>query len=120
MVGAATTSPVRVGGKIAVVTGAAHGLGRAVALRLASQGADLVLGDIDRGKLDDTAHEIAGIGRAAGVVAGFTLLSNHTGEVLTYHLSESLDQLNTARIPQTSSTLLRGAWRNTEMLAEPT
>lgn len=33
--------------KVVVVTGAAHGLGRATALRLAAEGAQLVLGDLD-------------------------------------------------------------------------
>ncbi len=37
----------RVAGKIAVVTGAARGLGRAIALRLAEEGASLVMADIN-------------------------------------------------------------------------
>ena len=45
---------VRVDGKIAVITGAAHGLGRAVALRLAGEGADIVMGDIDAEQLAQT------------------------------------------------------------------
>ncbi len=48
-------------GKVALVTGAGSGIGRAVALRLCAAGA-LVLGvDVDQGRLDD-AHEAAGGG----------------------------------------------------------
>src|SRR5262245_20746371 len=48
--------------KIAVVTGGAGGLGRAIALRLAQEGAHLHLVDIDRAALAATADEIRGRG----------------------------------------------------------
>jgi len=48
--------------KIAVVTGGAGGLGRAIALRLAHERAHLHLVDIDRSALERTAAEIAGRG----------------------------------------------------------
>jgi 3-oxoacyl-[acyl-carrier protein] reductase len=63
----------RVEGKIAVVTGAAHGLGRAIAHRLAAEGASLVLGDVDAAALEDAAAAITGAGgRAAAVVGDVT------------------------------------------------
>src|SRR4051794_25121249 len=37
----------RLSGKVAVITGAGSGLGRAIALRFASEGASLVLGDVN-------------------------------------------------------------------------
>jgi NAD(P)-dependent dehydrogenase (short-subunit alcohol dehydrogenase family) len=43
---------MRLQDKIAIVTGAASGIGRATALRFASEGAQLVLNDIDRDGLD--------------------------------------------------------------------
>jgi len=46
-------------GKKALVTGAASGIGRAIALELAKEGAELFLIDIDREKLADTARELA-------------------------------------------------------------
>jgi len=48
----------RVEGKTALVTGAGLGLGRASSLLLASEGARLVVTDIDEGLAGDTASEI--------------------------------------------------------------
>jgi len=48
----------RVAGKIALVTGAANGLGRAIALRLAEGGATLVLTDIDAAGLAETERQL--------------------------------------------------------------
>ena len=49
-------------GKKALVTGAASGIGRALALALAREGAELFLIDIDEGKLAG----VAGAARALG------------------------------------------------------
>jgi 3-oxoacyl-[acyl-carrier protein] reductase len=45
--------------KIAVVTGAAQGIGRAIAMLLAQRGADVVIADINLDKAEATAREIA-------------------------------------------------------------
>ncbi|WP_375788936.1 SDR family NAD(P)-dependent oxidoreductase [Bradyrhizobium sp. Pha-3] len=52
-------------GKRALVTGAAHGNGRAIALGLASHGADVVVADIDLAGAELTAADIRRRGRAA-------------------------------------------------------
>lgn len=52
-------------GRKALVTGAASGIGRAITMALAREGADLFLIDIDRAKLDEVAREA----RACGVEA---------------------------------------------------
>ncbi|MSO76661.1 MAG: SDR family oxidoreductase [Alphaproteobacteria bacterium] len=60
----------RVEDKVAVVTGAANGIGRAVALRLAEEGARLVLGDIDASALQQVAATLAAKGRAPATLVG--------------------------------------------------
>ncbi|MGG7102132.1 acetoin reductase [Rhodococcus sp. 24CO] len=50
-------------GKVALVTGAGQGIGRGIALRLAHDGADIALVDLDQAKLDAVAKEIREIGR---------------------------------------------------------
>lgn len=55
----------RVAGKVALVTGAGLGLGRASSLLLASEGARLVVGDIDEGLAANTAAEIVKAGGEA-------------------------------------------------------
>lgn len=55
-------------GKIAAVTGAGLGIGRAAAVRLARDGADVALLDRDAGALADAAQAVAAEGRRALVV----------------------------------------------------
>jgi 3-oxoacyl-[acyl-carrier protein] reductase len=63
----------RVQDQVAVVTGAAHGLGRAIALRLAEEGARMTLGDVDGPALDRTVADItAKGGQAFGLVGDVT------------------------------------------------
>ena len=50
-------------GKIALVTGAAQGIGRAIALLLAQKGADIVVSDINLEKAEEMAKEIEAVGR---------------------------------------------------------
>ena len=52
---------LRLTGKVALVTGAAQGIGRAIALLLARNGADIVVSDINLEKAEETAKEIRAI-----------------------------------------------------------
>lgn len=51
--------------RIAVITGAAQGIGRAIALRLATDGADTALLDLDGDGIAAVAAEVAALGRSA-------------------------------------------------------
>jgi NAD(P)-dependent dehydrogenase (short-subunit alcohol dehydrogenase family) len=55
--------------RVAVVTGAARGIGRALALEFARAGMHLVLADVDSEALAGVADEIVGLGRQAECVA---------------------------------------------------
>jgi NAD(P)-dependent dehydrogenase (short-subunit alcohol dehydrogenase family) len=54
----------RLAGKIAIVTGAGSGLGRATALRFAAEGAEVVATDLDLETAEDTARACANDGLA--------------------------------------------------------
>jgi meso-butanediol dehydrogenase/(S,S)-butanediol dehydrogenase/diacetyl reductase len=52
-------------GKVALVTGAGQGIGRAIALRLANDGADIAVVDLNEEKTKAVADEVQAIGRKA-------------------------------------------------------
>ncbi|GAB3653408.1 3-oxoacyl-ACP reductase [Actinocorallia lasiicapitis] len=74
-------SDTRLDGKVAIVTGAAQGLGKAEALALAGQGARLVLNDLPGDALEATAEEIRATGGEA-VTLGGDVADWSTGEGL--------------------------------------
>lgn len=54
-----------ISGKIALVTGAGQGIGRAIALRLAADGANVAIVDIKSDKMEQVADEVRKAGRKA-------------------------------------------------------
>jgi 3-oxoacyl-[acyl-carrier protein] reductase len=56
-------------GKVAVVTGSARGIGQEIALKLASEGADLALSDVKTEWLEETQSKVQALGRRAEVYA---------------------------------------------------
>ena len=62
--------PPRLDGRAAIVTGAGRGIGRALALRLAAEGANVVIADVDAANAQSAKDEItASGGSAIAVVA---------------------------------------------------
>ena len=55
-------------GRVALVTGAAQGIGKAISLLLAQHGADIVVSDVNLEKATETAKEIETMGRKAMAV----------------------------------------------------
>ncbi|MGO4536235.1 bifunctional aldolase/short-chain dehydrogenase [Leifsonia sp. 2MCAF36] len=64
--------PKPLAGRIALVTGAASGIGKAIATRLAAEGACVVIADLDLAKAEAAAAEIGKSDVAIGVVADVT------------------------------------------------
>jgi len=59
-----------INGKVAFVTGAAQGIGQAIATRLASDGADVALFDLKEDGLQETKSLVEAAGRRAIVIGG--------------------------------------------------
>ncbi len=101
-------------GKVALVTGAGgqHGLGRAIALRLAQEGADLVINDVVEKRLDssewaglpDLAREIEALGRR--VLAVVADVSN--AQQVDAMVQQGLDHFGTIDILVNNAGALAG------------
>ena len=61
---------MRLDGKVAVITGAARGIGRAIAAEMINEGAHVMLTDRDGAAAKRTAHELAATG---GIIQAFRL-----------------------------------------------
>ncbi|BBX26247.1 SDR family NAD(P)-dependent oxidoreductase [Mycolicibacterium alvei] len=57
-------------GKVAIVTGAGRGIGQCIALKLAAEGAAVVVNDLDEGPAADTASAVEKVGGRSVPVAG--------------------------------------------------
>ncbi len=60
----------KLAGRVALVTGAGRGIGQAIAVKLASEGAAIVLNDLDEGPASETVAAVEALGGSAEVVLG--------------------------------------------------
>jgi rhamnulose-1-phosphate aldolase/alcohol dehydrogenase len=74
-------------GRVALVTGAASGLGRATALRLAAEGACLVVADRDLAGAEAVAKEIGNSDKAIGISMDVTSEEAITAAILSANLA---------------------------------
>lgn len=56
--------------RAALITGAGRGIGRAIALKMAAEGANVVINDMDAAPLEETAAAVRALGRQAVCLAG--------------------------------------------------
>jgi NAD(P)-dependent dehydrogenase (short-subunit alcohol dehydrogenase family) len=105
---------MRLAGKTAIVTGGGSGFGRATAVRFATEGARIVVADVDEAGARATAELVAAAGSAAEVVVGDIATASGAAQVVAGARDRfgALDVLvNNAGIAQTDA---RDTWDTTE------
>ena len=90
-------------GKVAIVTGAGQGMGRAVAERLAAGGAQLVVNDLNPSSAEGTASQIAADGGDAIAVAGDVTSKNDVTRIV----DEAVRQYGGVHIMVNNAGILR-------------
>jgi NAD(P)-dependent dehydrogenase (short-subunit alcohol dehydrogenase family) len=75
-------------GRVAVVTGGAHGIGRGIAQALLEEGATVVLADIEQPVLDQTVADLSSLGEVSGIrtdVSDFSSVDALAAQVYERH-----------------------------------
>ena len=80
-------------GKTALITGAAKGIGKGIALQLAREGCDIAVNDLDAVDAEGTASEIRALGRKAVVILADVGVSGDVDRMF-HEVLESFTQLD--------------------------
>lgn len=72
---------MQVSGRVAVITGGGQGIGREIALKLASYGADIAVVDVNLEKAEETANEAKRMGRRAMALKVDVVSTKETAEM---------------------------------------
>jgi NAD(P)-dependent dehydrogenase (short-subunit alcohol dehydrogenase family) len=75
-------------GKVAIVTGAGRGIGRAIVLRLAREGADVVVNDVNLEGANKVVEEIKALGRRALAIRTDVVKSGEVKQMVETPLKE--------------------------------
>ena len=79
---------MKLAGKVALVTGGAQGIGKAVALLLARNGADIAVSDINLEKAEETVKEVQALGRKALAIKADVATSGDVEKMVDAILSQ--------------------------------
>jgi len=85
---------MKFGGKTAIVTGAAQGIGREIACSLAKEGANIVVSDIDLERAKQTAAEIKKIGRETLIIKADVSIPDEAANIV----EKTIDKLGSLDI----------------------
>jgi 3-oxoacyl-[acyl-carrier protein] reductase len=83
----------RLEGKVAVVTGAGRGIGRAIALKLASEGARVVINDLDAEPAQETLDALLKVGPECRAVIGDVTVADFPARIIA-EATEGLGRLD--------------------------
>lgn len=99
---------LRLAERVALVTGASAGIGRAIALGLAGEGVQLVLAARRRARLDELAVEISALGGPTPIVAAMDLAISGAGQAVADVALSAFGRLDIAVFSAGIGTSVRG------------
>jgi len=105
---------VRLEGKVAIVTGAGTGIGRAIALTFAREGANIVIADVDLNAAEGVASEIGSLGRQTLAMK----VDVSDGKDVDELVQKTLDSFNTVDILVNNAGIVKLAPPEDESVAD--